>query len=150
MIIIPMVMFPIYIKKEDARDVVMWQRKGVAFVLVAVTLVMAIIQFIVSPKLLDFYSSLNMNPPAIVESSFNIMLALISILSISALYLLFSVPDYARIDAAARRYKHGEMIKTKELVDNKYQWLILGSLVLMVAYLLYTTILPIYNLIGQY
>lgn len=150
MIVIPIPMYPLYIKKEDARDVVKWQRKMAAFVLIGITIVMGIMQYFVSPKLLNLYNSLNTNPPALTQSSLYIMIALGTLAILSALYLLFSQPNYAKVDAVANKYKDGEMIKTKELVDGKFQWLVLGVLSVMVVYLVFTIILPIYSLTSQY
>jgi hypothetical protein len=145
-----MSMFPLYLKKEDVRDIVIWQRKTASFFLTAISLVVSIFQFSLSPKLLSLYSSLNINPPEIVQSSSSIMLMIVSLCFVAILYLLFSKPDYTKVDAVAKKYKNGAMIRTNKLEDGKFQWLMLGATAIMVIYLIFTTILPIYNLTSQY
>jgi len=150
MVVIPIpYAYPLYIKKEDAREVVKWQRRAAAFVLIGITIVMAIMQFFVAPKLLNLYNSLNTQPPFLTQISSSLMLIIGALAVIGALYFLLSKPDYSKLDTVISKYKEGEMIKTKELMDKRFVWLVLGVLAIMVIYLVATIILPIYSLTSQ-
>lgn len=138
-------MYPLYIKKEDARHIANWQRKATAFVLIGVAVVMGIMQWIASPKLLSMYADLKLNPP-LTLSLFQPMPIVAVISLIVALGLLFSHPNYKKIDDITSKYKDGEMIRSNEVLNNQYIWLVLGVMVLVVVYLALTIILPIFNL----
>lgn len=142
--------YPLYIKKEDAREVVKRQRMVAGFVLICITIVMAIMQFLVAPKLLNFYNSINTKPPLLTQISPYLMLVIGTLAIIAALYFLLSKPDYSTVDSVVSKYKEGEMIKTRELMDNKFEWLVLGVFAIMIIYLVTTLILPIYSLTSNF
>lgn len=149
-ILIPIPGYPLYIKKEDARDTVKWQRRMGASVLIGATVVMWTMQYFVSPELLNLYYSLNTTPPVLIRFAQHITLVFTALSITGASYLLFHQPDYRRVDTIVKKYKDGEMIKTRELVDSKLLWLFLTVLAIMTAYLVLTIILPIYSLTSQY
>ncbi len=147
MVFVPIPFFySIYTKKEDARDVPNIQRKMSAFVLIGTTVVLSIIQFFVQPKLFDLYSSLKTPLPLFTQLSPYVSGALAIIALIAAVYLLSAKPDYSKVDAVANKYKDGEMIKTRELADYRYQWIPIIVVFIAVGYMVLSIILPIYSL----
>lgn len=143
-------MYPFYIKKEDVRDVTIWQRKHMAIVLISMAVVMGMMQYIVFPKMLSLYTDLGAAPEKYVQFSPQITTGFIIFVVGMVVYLLGTQPDFSRVDAIAKKYKSGEMIKTRELVDTKLEWLGIGVLVGTFAYTLLTMILPIYSLTSQF
>lgn len=151
MIIIPIpIFYSPYIKKEDVRDIPNMQRKASAFILIGLTAVIGIMQIFVVPKLTNLYNSFNTPVPFLTQSS-PFITGIIAIGAlIAAVYLLSTKPDYSKVDAIASKYKDGEMIKTRGLMDNKMQWIPMILLFLGVGYLVLSIILPIYSLTNQY
>jgi len=142
--------YPFYIKKEDAKDVINWQRKIIALVLIAMGAVIWVMRMFVYPKLSLLYIDLNTNLPVLTQSFPTLSLVIMIGIFIIALYLLFSKPDYSKANMIVKKYKSGEMIKTKELIDNKVQFLVIGVVILLVIYLFTSLISPIYSLTNQY
>lgn len=151
MIIVPIpIFFQPYTKKEDVRDIPNWQRKGSALVLIGLTVVIGIMHLFVVPRLTNLYNNLN-TPTLLLTQSSTYITGIIAIGAlIAAVYLLTTKPDYSKVDVVASKYKDGEMIKTKELMDNKLQWIPMILVFLGVGYLVLSIILPIYSLTSQY
>lgn len=68
MIVLPIYINP-YVKKEDAKEFVERQIKTAPIVLLAVLVVIGMIQFFISPKLLNLYKTANEPVPAIMLAS---------------------------------------------------------------------------------
>jgi hypothetical protein len=151
MVIIPIPFFvnP-YTKKEDVRDVVNGQRKASALVLFALAIVLGLMQLLVAPRLFDLYNDLGTPLPLLAQTSPTLTWALITIAVLSALYFILSKPDYSKVELIASKYKAGEMIKTRELVDKRYEWAILSFMVIGIGYLAISIIVPISSLTTQY
>ena len=148
MTIIPFPYYP-YIKKEDARDLVKSQRMMMPAVLCMGIIVIGIMQFFVTPKLLNLYKELNEQVPLITQLSPYILGLIVSVFTIISIYFLATPPNYERLEKVLSKYKDGEMIKRSEIVEVKYEALVLILLGLMVAYLVISTIVPIYNLTAK-
>lgn len=127
--------YPWYVKKEDARDVVDNQRKMVGIVYFSLATVNLIMEKLVVPKLSEVMQ---------VEQKTNLW---ISIILFCAGMLVFTrSPDYSKTDTVAKKYGKGEMINTRLLMDWRYEWIGILAALLMVLYLVYTVIFPIYTL----
>jgi len=150
MITVPFFYFhSVYTKKEDVRDIPNMQRKLSAIILIAMTMILGSLQSSVLPDLINLYSSLNIPTPILIQSS-PYVFAIFAIVSlISAVYLLSTKPDYSKVDAVANKYKNGEMIKTRELVDHRYQLIPLLFMVLAIGLAVIMIILPTYSLTGK-
>lgn len=142
--------YPYYIKKEDARDLVKKQRKMIPFVLLAALIVIGIMQFFVAPKALDLYKQLNEPVPLITQLSPYIIGAIVAVFILISIYFLATPPNYERLEKVLSKYKDGEMIKTSEIVDFRYLVLIMFLLGIAMAFIVISTIVPIYNLTAKY
>lgn len=139
-----------YIKKEDVRDIPEMERKTSAFMLISLSIVIGMMQIFVVPKFTNLYSELNIPTPPLTQSS-SLVTGIIAILTlIVGLYLISTKPDYSKVDAVANKYQAGEMIKTRELIDNRFVSITLILLGLAVGYLVFSIISPIYSLVNQY
>lgn len=148
-ILIPYV-YPYYIKKEDARDIVKTQRKMIPFILIVSLIVIGIMQFFVAPKVLDLYKQLNEPIPLITQLSSYIIGGIVVVFTLISVYFLATPPNYERLEKILGKYKDGEMIKTGEIVDFKYVVLIMILLGVMVAFMVFSIVTPIYNLTAKY
>jgi type II secretory pathway component PulF len=148
-----MILLPIFIqqytKKEDVRDVPRNQRKGSALVLIMTALLMGIIQLTVFPKLHSMYVNFGLDLPLISRFSVYVTVLILIISFIGAYKLLKSEPDFTKVNRIAKNYKSGEMIKTRELIESKYQ-LVMLPLILGITYIVVAIIIPIYSLTKQY
>lgn len=150
MMVVPVPNFYLsYVKKEDARDILKRQRIGAAVVLIYTAIVLALMEFFVIPALFNVYLSLNQDYPWLILSAPYITAILVAGALISAIYLLLTKPNFAQIDAKARQYKDGEMIKASEFVDQRYQWFPLLFLFLAAVYIAVSIILPVSNLTAR-
>ncbi|KKS79143.1 MAG: hypothetical protein UV54_C0041G0007 [Candidatus Beckwithbacteria bacterium GW2011_GWA2_43_10] len=152
MVIIPFpFLFFHYIKKEDARDLLKKQRKFIPIILFAVVGVAVIIQFFVSPKIFSLYKDLNEPVPFMTQISSYVVIAITAVCSIIiSIYLKSTPPNYERLDKVLAKYKEGEMIKTREILDFRYEIVIFVLLGVIVGYLVLSNIVPIYNLTNKY
>lgn len=124
-----------YTKKEDVREVIDNQRKMTGIVYFSLAIVNLIMEKFIVPKLSDLMQ---------IEPKSNLW---ISIILLCAGVLVFTrEPNYSRVDAVAKKYGKGEMIKTRLLMDWRYEWIGVLAAGLVVGYLIYTIILPIYNI----
>ena len=138
--------YPYYIKKEDAKDVLKIQKRLIAFILSAMAIVLGAIQFFVSPKLLSLYTESKITVPFIVQVSPNITYGIIIIFIVISTVLFTREPVYDELNEKLKKYKEGEMIKSSEIVDIKKELVWLIPIFLALAWLVYSIILPIYNL----
>ena len=138
--------YPYYIKKEDAKDIIKLQKRLVAFVLMAMAFVLGIIQFMVSPRLLTLYMDSKITVPFIVQISSTVTYGIIIMCVVASTFLLTKEPNYGELDEQLKKYKKGEMIRSNEVVDIKKELVWLIPIFLAVAWLVYSIILPIYNL----
>ena len=138
--------YPYYIKKEDAKDIIKLQKRLVAFVLMAMAFVLGIIQFMVSPRLLTLYMDSKITVPFIVQISSTVTYGIIIMFVVASTFLLTKEPNYGELDEQLKKYKKGEMIRSNEVVDIKKELVWLIPIFLAVAWLVYSIILPIYNL----
>jgi hypothetical protein len=101
------------------------------------------------PTTIDVYESFEVTPPVLLENSPYIALAAFIIVTFVALNFLNKAPDYKRVDAIVSKYKTGEMIKAKDLRDNKYTPVILIILFVLASMLVLTTILSLDSLLNS-
>ena len=138
--------YPVYTKKEDARDVPKTQRRSIAFALFSVAVILIAAQILVFPRVADLYITVGV-PLPILFTLYPYVAALFSATAVIwALYMLFTKPDYSKADAVAKRYKRGEMIKTKELVDYKGKWILGIFMFAAIGFMLASLMLPVYTL----
>ncbi len=149
MIIFSYLFYP-YVKKEDAKDFLKNQRKFIAIILFAVVAVATIIKFFVSPKLLSLYKDFNEPLPLITQVSSYVVLIIITVCSIVSVYLLSTPPNYERLDKVLAKYKDGEMIRTREILEYKYGMIMFVLLGLIIGYLVLSNVVPIYNLTNKF
>ncbi len=142
-------MTPFYIKKEDAREVVRWQRTHLMIVLVAVALVLGLMSMVVYPRLQALYLDFGMTPPVVTQSFPRVSLGFGVGMLLMLARVISTPPDYSRIDAITKKYKAGEMIKTRELMSPQTEWLAMAVLLAMVGYIVMALIMPIYDLTSQ-
>lgn len=138
--------YPYYIKKEDAKDLIKLQKRLVAFILMAMAIVLGIMQFLVSPRLLALYVDSKIAVPSIVQISSTVTYGIIIIFIIISTFLLTKEPNYGKLDEKLKKYKEGEMIRSNEIVDIKKELAWLIPIFLAIAWIVYSIILPIYNL----
>lgn len=132
-------MFSWYVKKEDVRDVVKGQRIAVGIIWLAMAIVNYVMELLVAPTLSE-----------IVEVT-NASRTWISVLFLGgSLFMFFQEPDYSRVEKISKKYREKEMIKTRLLIDWRYEVLGITSAVAMTLYLIYTIVLPIYNVTKQF
>lgn len=139
-----------YVKKEDVRDVPNGQRVASAIISLGVGVLFGVMQFAVYPKLIELYKELGADLARSAQH-FPLLSGVIIASSVfSAIYLLSTKPDYSKVDKIARKYKAGEMIKRKELMDTKNEWIPILFLALAVGYLVVGIINPIYKITSQF
>jgi type II secretory pathway component PulF len=142
--------FPYYVKKEDVKEFALKYRKTIGIVLLACFMVVAIIQIVVSPKLANFYKDFNQSIPLTTQYS-NLVSIILGILFLCiSIYFFITPPNYKKIDGKLSKYKAGEMIRTREIIEPIYVFLTLTSLGIMIGFLVLTNILPIYSLTNSY
>ncbi len=124
-----------YIKKEDAREVANMQKTMLAIILGGLAFTFGLMEIFIAPRLLDFGITLS-----------NSMMVLSIILSLSVIFVLTHQYNFTKIESVSKKYSKGEMIKIGLLWDYKYEYFGMSVLVASMAYLVYTVILPIYNL----
>jgi len=127
--------FPWYVKKEDARDVLINQRKMTGIVVLALAIVNFVMEKMVVPRMSELVE--------LVPRS-NLWVSIL--LLVVSLIIFFQEPDFSKVDNIAKKYAKGEMIKTRLLMDWRYEWSGIISAIIMVIYLVITIILPIYNI----
>ena len=127
--------FPWYVKKEDARDVQINQRKMTGIVVLALAIVNYVMEKMVVPRMSELVE--------LVPRS-NLWVSIL--LLVVSLIIFFQEPDFSKVDNIAKKYAKGEMIKTRLLIDWRYEWSGIISAIIMVIYLVITIILPIYNI----
>jgi hypothetical protein len=129
------------IKKEEVRFFVERQRLSVVHASIC-SLVFPIGQLYIYPTIRDHYEFYHMPIPELLRySPFFAWVSFFIILHI-ATHFLNTPPDYKRVDAIASKYKAGELIKTKDLRDNKYTWVITTIFIVLGSIMVVTTILP--------
>jgi type II secretory pathway component PulF len=138
--------YPYYIKKEDAKYIIKLQKRLVAFVLIVMSIVLGIIQFMVSPRLLTLYVDFKIPVPFIVQISSGVTYGIIIIFFVISTFLLTKEPNNDELNEKLKKYKEGEMIRSNEVVDVKKELVWLIPIFLAVAWLVCSVILPIYNL----
>lgn len=138
--------YPFYIKKEDAKDVIIIQKRLVAFILISMAIVVGVIQFIVSPKLLSLYTESKISIPFIVQISSYVAYGIMILFIVAATTQLTKELDYDELGEKLKKYKDGEMIKSTEIVNINKELIWLVPIFLAIAWLVCSIILPIYNL----
>ena len=147
-----MLLFQMYVKKEDVRDVVNIKRNVRAILFLSMSAVLGVMSFIVSPQLMELYADFAVNPPALTLFFLTVLPVVAVILLLVGLFIMFSKPDYSKVENRAKKYKPGEMIKVSELLDNKFEWKSISLMILLlvaVVVLFYSMINPIYSLTSQ-
>lgn len=138
--------YPFYIKKEDAHLLVKQQKAMMGIVLLGIAIVMGIINFFVTPRLIALYSDFNIPLPPLIQLSPPITYGIIMALLVISYSLLTNRPAYEDINQKLRNYKHGEMIRSSEVVDVKKSLWVLVVVGILVGWLIISIILPIYSL----
>jgi len=139
-------LYPSYIKKEDAKDLIKIQRRYISFTLIGMAIVLGVIQFFVSPKLLAMYTDFNLPIPLVTQMSSSVTLIAIIVLFVISTILLTQEPDYSELNEKLMKYKEGEMILSRKIIDTKKELIWLLPIVLVVGWIVVSIILPIYNL----
>ncbi|MFH1295076.1 MAG: hypothetical protein ABIH84_00635, partial [bacterium] len=127
--------YPFYTKKTDVREIPKVHRKVIAIVLIMIPSVFGVMQLFVMPELFSIYSSLSTPIPYITQTSPYVFVAVAIIALSSAVYLLCTEPNYSKVDAVASMYQDGEMIKTRELIECKYEFIPLLFIALAIGYM---------------
>lgn len=128
-----------YIKKEDVKDVVKSQRIGVGIIWLSLAVVNFVMEMLVLPKLSDIVDT-------VIASRMWVSVLFLC----GSLVMFYQEPDYTRVDKISKRFQKNEMIKTRLLIDWRYEVVGISSALFMVIYLIYTIILPIYNVTNQF
>ena len=142
-------MFYPYVKKEDIREAVDSQRKLRAIVLLSAAGTTGMLRFLVAPRLIELYADFGVRMPSHVVISLTFSAVLTIALTIAGGYLLLSKSDYTKATSVAKKYKSGEMIRIKELLDYKLEWAVIIALLAVVVYQVLSLIIPIYSLTSQ-
>ncbi len=138
--------YPFYIKKEHAKDLIKIQRRFVSITLIGSAIVLAIIQFAVSPKLFSMYQEFNVPIPFVTQMSPIVSFCAIILLVIISTVLLLKESDYSELNEKLKKYKEGEMIRSKEIINTKKELVWLIPMFIVVGWIVLSVIQPIYNL----
>lgn len=151
MIIIPFSYYGAqYVKKEDARELLQRQSKFFFILYLAISIVLAIIQFTVTPKLIRLYEDFNISLPLVTQISYYVVFVLIAICLCISLYFFFTPPNYVQLNKTLAKYKNGEMINIKEIISYKLQMVTLLAFGLFIGYIALSVIAPIYSLTNTF
>ncbi|HAU99002.1 MAG: hypothetical protein UX04_C0002G0155 [Microgenomates group bacterium GW2011_GWF2_45_18] len=142
--------YPTLVKKESIKDLVRKQYKVRFLVLISTAILMGILQWTISPKLLSMYSLLQIPVPFITQISSMVTTSVILVCGIFAVYFLVKEPNFTKINQELKRYKSGEMVKVKSLIDVKKELIFLAPAIFLVGWVNLTIILPVYNLINTF
>jgi hypothetical protein len=134
-----------YLKKEDAKMVLMRRGRAAAIIGAMIAITFAILQFFVSPKLISLYDEFGYTLPI-----YSAPAARVAVL-VLALFVLFSLkPESEKaIDAKLKKYKSGEMILMSRLTNYRYEYSVIAVLLAVVMYMIFSIVLPIYNITSQ-
>lgn len=143
-ILIPL--YPSYIKKEDAKDLIKIQQRYVSIILIGMAIVLGVIQLFISPKLLSMYADFNLPIPLVTQMSSSVSLIAIIVLFVISTILLTQEPDYTELNEKLKKFKEGEMIMSRKIIDTKKELIWLLPIILVVGWMVISIILPIYNL----
>ncbi len=138
--------YPFYIKKEHAKDLVKIQRRYVSITLIGSAIVLAIIQFAVSPKLFSLYREFNISVPFMTQISSTVSFCAIILLVVISTILLSKEPDYSELNEKLKKYKEGEMIRSKEIINTKKELIWFIPMFIVIGWIVLSVIQPIYNL----
>lgn len=139
-------LFPYYIKKEDAKDFAKMQRKMFSVVLLFIVSVILFMQFLIFPKVLNFYKELNESIPLVTQLAPYIMGIIIIVCLTVAGYFLTTPPNYERLEKNLAKYEPKEMIRIKEITQPNYPVVLFILAGTAAVYLIWSIILPIYQL----
>lgn len=146
MVVIPIPIYPVYIKKEDAKDFAKRQRWMIPFVLLAMVFVMGLMQFVVYPKLVNLYKVAHEPIPSITQTFPYGLGVLTIVFIIVSVYFLSTSPNYEKLNQILSKYKDGEMIKAREILEGKYSLIFFFIAGITLGYIVLSLIVPIYNL----
>jgi hypothetical protein len=139
-------LYPLYVKKEDAIEVIRRQHRIIAGIMLSSTLLMAVIQLVVVPKLVDFYIEtdlMSLVEQFVHKTSQISTVSIILIISVST-YLLINEHNISWLRRHLKKYQKHEMIRTSELIRDS-QIIVMGVMVLFVEYLTFSTIMSFYS-----
>ena len=95
--------YPTLVKKESIKDLVRKQYKVRFLVLISTAILMGILQWTISPKLLSMYSLLQIPVPFITQISSMVTTSVILVCGIFAVYFLASsLPTFQFLDFAVK------------------------------------------------
>lgn len=134
-----------YVKKEDAKEIIKKRQVigwvfGLCFVVLFSTL-----EIYLYPKLINLASEAKYQMPIYFQSTVRYLVYSVAII----LSLVIKPESEADIDSKLRSYKSGEMILMSKLVDRKYEYGLILLLFAVIAYIIFVTILPIYDITSQ-
>ena len=139
-------LYPVYIRKEDALLVIKKQQHLVAIIMLFTTIILAIIQLLVMPKLIDLYlqkNQLDLVEQLVFNSRFFSFFSIISACGIS-LYLMFNEQGVQKLGRKLKKYQSNKMILTSEIIADGHI-AAMGIMIALVEFLLVSTILAVYN-----
>lgn len=137
---------PHYVKREDAVGFVRSTRRRIGMVLGAFVVVVGLMSFFVVPNLRELYKDFGTEMPWMVENFMMVSVVLMVGLFGGAGFLSFMEPDYHALEQRLSELKDGEMVNSRELIDDRWER---GALIVMgfvVGFLVYSVIVPIYSL----
>lgn len=136
-------MFFRYIKKEDAKFLARNQKISSYIIMGAMAIVPTIMQFLIIPRLIEIAADMNYSLPVYSRYYFPIAMVLWVLLSLS-IYGSGDLED--ELKEKLQKYKKGEMILISRLLNKQYQLKVMGMMFVMIFYMVFSIILPIYKI----
>ena len=139
-------MYPYYIKKEDAKDILKGQKRQMSIVVFGLGMVVELMAYIVMPKLTNLYVDMGVEIPVITQMLTKYSAYFTVVMGLLAIYL--SSPNFLdrEFEDKLTGYKVGEQIKTSELLNKSLTPVMMVLIGLCIGFLVVAIILPIYNL----
>jgi len=139
--------YPYYIKKEDAKDILKGQKITLTICLGGMAIVFGIMTYFVLPKLTGIYSEMGIDLPIMTQYLVKYISYIIGLFALSIIYIL-SPNNFLNsgFEEKLSKYKAGEMIKTSRLVRRDIEWIVMIAIFAMMGFLVISIIQPIYSI----
>lgn len=139
-------LFGAYVKKEDAREFLSRYYKFSGLVPFATAMVLVFIEISVRPKLVVLYTNLGLS-----VSFYSLVGWLLVVAGIAmSLRPFFVRADFTKANSYIAKHKKGEMISFRKLASaaalQRQEYYSFGFVIVMVLFVIFTIIQPIYQL----
>lgn len=131
-----------YVKKEDAKEILRRRTVGGWVFAGSFVFIFSMMELFVLPRLASLAIEAGQVLPFYSQPNFRYSVYLVLILA-----TILAKPESGEaIDSKLKQYKAGEMILVSKLVDRKYEYILMSILFAVMAYMVISIILPIYDI----